>query len=197
MRGSPEEAVARQRDRIARLEERQQTTPLPLSLPEEGSLLEELRQAREALGELENALKKHRRLLHEVGELDATIDGLFRQAEAEHATVLALSEEVMAMKDDLEERDEGLSLLEAEADRMHRAFLAAREKGDRYHARAAEMREKILSLHRARGEEAQEAREIMETRRQATRQALEDEEAVDEAVEEALSILQDKRKLEL
>lgn len=195
LRGSPEEARARQQDRIARLERRQQTTSL--TLQEEGALLEELRQARAALAQLEVTLKKHRKLLHEVGELDATIDGLFHQAEAEHERVLALSEEVMAMKGGVEERDEGLSLLEAEADRMHKAFLAAREKGDRYHARAMEMREAILVLQRARREEAEEARTIMASQRQATRQALEDEEAVETAVEEALSVLRDKRKLEL
>lgn len=195
LRGSPEEALARQEDRIERLERRQETSAT--SLDDEAALLEEIRRAREDLQDLKGTLTKHRKLLHEVGEMDATIDGLFRQAEAEHTAVVELSQEVLGVKGDLDEKEEALSLVQAEADRMHRAFLAVKERADRYHTRAAEMREKILSIRRARREEDREARAAMKNQREAARQALEDEEAVEEVVEEALAILRDKGKLEL
>lgn len=90
-----------------------------------------------------------------------------------------------------------LSLLIAEANKVHEAFLAVKAKADRYHQRAQEMRERVLTMKRARRAEHAESMRAVRAQNASVREALEDDEAVEQALDEALSTLKKDGKLEL
>ena len=195
LRGGLASEVGRLRDRVARLEHTQQTGAL--TLEEENRLLEELREARESLAELEALQAEHRDVLAQVDELGAAIDDCFKQADAEHEAVVAKSDASQSLWDRMAEKRETLDVLQAESDRLHQAFLEVRERADHYHRRAVEMREKVVAIRQARRQEDAEARALMEAQREAVQEALEDDEAWDEAVDEALAHLRKGGRLEL
>lgn len=195
LKGGVQEELARLRESIEEMETRQETTSL--TLEQEERLLKDLREAYENLDRLQAIERKHREVLEQVGEIDGTIDDLFQRAEAEHQEVVRKSEEAQRLHEQIAEKVEALSLLIAEANKVHEAFKAVKEKADHYHMRAMEMRQKILTVKRSRREEYEEARKVLIEHKKAVKEALEDEEALEKAVEDALSLLKKRGKLEL
>lgn len=183
------------RELVRAMETKQQTASL--TLDQEERLLEQLREAQAELDRLEAIAKDHQDVLKEVEELDTTIDGLFQTAEEEHQEVVRKSESVQALRDEIDVKIEGLSLLVAEANKAHETFLSVKQKADHYHQRATEMREKILSVKRSRREEYKESMKALRDHKEAVRKALEDEKAVEKVVDEAISHLRKEGKLEL
>jgi chromosome segregation ATPase len=160
-------------------------------------LLESLRTARDELVELDGLQREHQEVLRGVGELDAAIDDHFQRAEVEHQEVLRLSELVQEVRRDLEEKQDELSILTAEANRIHGLFRKVRERADHYHQRAMEMRKEVITIKRARRRENVEGRVLMKEQKAAVREALEDEEELDQAVDNAIATLRKGGKLEL
>ncbi|MCJ2519689.1 MAG: hypothetical protein LN412_01905 [Candidatus Thermoplasmatota archaeon] len=195
LKGGLEGELMRQQERMREMDTRQQTTSL--TLEEEEKLLSDLRQVRDDVARLETIERDHGEVLQQVVEIDGSIDDLFQQAEAQHRLVLRKSEESQSIMEEIAEKEESHSLLTAEANRVHKAFVSVREKADHYHKKAMELREKLISIKRSRREEYEEGRKGMLEQKEAVKRALEDEEAVEKAVEEALSHLLKKGKLEL
>ncbi|MFQ5986242.1 MAG: hypothetical protein ACE5KQ_02655 [Thermoplasmata archaeon] len=195
LKGGVEAEVRTRQKQIARLETDQETQSL--SLAEESRLLENLRRAREELAELEAVEREHHEVLKEVGELDAAIDDHFEGAEAEHLEVVRISAQAQAGRSELDEKLDELSVLIAEANRIHELFVTVRERADHYHQRAMEMRKEVISIKRTRRREHAEGKVLMKEQKTAVREALEDEEKIDEAVDEALATLRKGGKLEL
>ncbi|MEE9236624.1 MAG: hypothetical protein V3U52_02380 [Thermoplasmata archaeon] len=195
LKGGLEGELMRQQERMREMDTRQQTTSL--TLEEEEKLLSDLRQIRDDVARLETIERDHGEVLQQVVEIDGSIDDLFQQAEAQHRLVLRKSEESQSIMEEIAEKEESLSLLTAEANRIHKAFVSVREKADHYHEKAMELRERLISIKRSRREEYEEGRKGMLEQKEVVKRALEDEEAVEKAVEEALSHLLKKGKLEL
>lgn len=195
LQGDLGDALARLEEDVARMEREQETRSL--SLEEENRLLEALRGARAERAELERIREDHQEVLSQVNDLDVAIDDHFRWADEAHAALVAKSERVQALRAQMGARRDVLRRLDAEGDRLHGAFLAARERADRYHRRAVEMREELLALRRAQQAEDTEGRELLEAQREAVREALEDDAAWEGAVEAALGHLRKGGKLEL
>ncbi len=195
LKGGVEGELTRRRERIREMESRQQTAAL--TLEQEERLLAELRRAHDDVAHLEAVEKEHRDVLRQVGEIDSAIDDLFQRAEGEHQLVLQGSEEAEKRRAEVEEREDGLSLLIAEADRIHDVYLSIRKKADHYHQRAMEMREKLVAIKHSRREEYEDALKIIRERKEKVKKALEDEEAVEEALDKALSTLRKGGRLEL
>jgi uncharacterized coiled-coil DUF342 family protein len=195
VRGNVETEIQRLRDRIGEMETRQETTPL--TLEQEERLLKDLREARQELSRVEAIALEHQDVLRQVGEIDTAIDEFFKQAEVEHQELVRKSEEAQALQEQIAEKMESLALLVAEANRVHDAFMAVKEKADHYHRRAVEMRQKIVSIKRSRRQEYEEARRILQEHKEEVRKVLDDEEAVERAIDDAIAILKKKGRLEL
>src|SRR5207249_9766913 len=85
---------------------------------------------------------------------------------AVHEETVGLSREVAALVSDGNEK--------------HEAYLAAREKADEVHAKAVEMREKVLSIKGAKRAEARESRDLLRQQNRSVRAALLDEKKLEE-----------------
>ena len=195
MKGGVQAEVRNRRNQVAKLETEQETQTL--SLPEEARLLESIRRAREELAELEALAREHESVLHEVGELDVAIDDHFQRAETEHREVVDQSAQAQALRGELDEKLAAGAILAAEANRLHELFLKVRERADRYHERAMEMRKEVISVRRSRRQEHTEGRALLKAQKAVVREALEDEAKLDEALKEALATLKKGGKLEL
>lgn len=183
------------RRRVQELEIRQQTTPMPVA--RENELLEEMRALLSRLKEMERVHETHGKLLDQVGEVEARIDELFKRADEEHQRVIQISAAAQEIQGQLIERVKEISLLIAEANKHHEAFLTARAKADEFHQKAQEMREKILSVREQRRQEIHEARKVVQDHRRAVREALDDRAKVERAADEALENLLRKGRIAL
>ncbi len=195
LKGGVGAQVQNRRDQATKLETQQQTQSL--SLTEESHLLENLRRARKELAELEVLQREHESVLREVGDVDVAIDDHFQRAEAEHQEVVAKSEQAQALRRELDEKLDEVSVLVAEANRIHELFVKVRERADHFHQRAMEMRKEIISIKRSRRQERTKAKALVKQQKAVVREALEDEEKLDEAVDEAIATLRKGGKLEL
>jgi uncharacterized coiled-coil DUF342 family protein len=195
LRGNVEAELKGLRKRIEDLEMKQQTSSL--TIPQENALLVELKGHIKGLKDLEQFYKDHQAVLAQVGEIDGQIDDLFRRAEQAHQAVLALSQQAQELQAEVVERVKEASLLIAEANKQHEAYIRLRERADEYHQNAQEMRTKIIAVRRSRREEAMEARRLVQEHKAAVRAALEDEEKSEEAAEKALQSLLKKGRIDL
>ncbi len=194
-KGGVEAQVRNRRAEATKLETQQQTQSL--SLTEESRLLENLRRARKELAELEALQREHESVLREVGEVDVAIDDHFQRAEAEHHEVVTKSEHAQVLRRELDEKLDELSVLIAEANRIHELFVKVKERADHSHQRAMEMRREVISIKRSRRREHIEAKALVKQQKAVVREALEDEKKLDEAVDEAIATLRKGGKLEL
>ncbi len=190
----PREAAAR-RAEIDYLDLRQQTQVL--TLEEEKELIKDIKRKAEELRRLEEELKQQDRVRVELGEMDASLDGLFKKADEEHALVVKHYGEAQRIHERMMKLIQDCSALHNEADKKHRLFLELRERADALHKRAVEMRERILTLRSERRLQAREARRIIEEQNRIARQALSDPEGVEKKREEALEQLLKKGKISL
>ncbi|MFQ5919472.1 MAG: hypothetical protein ACE5I4_05435 [Thermoplasmata archaeon] len=195
LKGGVQAEVGNRRNRVARLETQQETQSL--SLAEEARLLEDLRQAREELTELEALQQEHESVLKEVGELDTAIDDHFQRAEEEHQEVVGRSSRAQALRKELDEKLAEGAILAAEANRIHELFVKVKDRADHYHQRATEMRKEVITIKRSRRREHTEGKALLKEQKAVVREALEDETKLDEAVDEALATLKKGGKLEL
>jgi uncharacterized coiled-coil DUF342 family protein len=195
VKGSVAEEIAAARAAIASLETRQETGAL--SLDQENALLEELRRRRRALVDLETLRSEQERIDREVGDLDARIDALFRDAEAEHQRVVALSEEASGLHEGVTALVREIAHLQGEADKKHEAYVKVKERADYYHGRAVEMRQKILSSRETRRREIQEARTYIRDQNEAVRKTFTDEARRKALEDAAVRKLLEKGRVEL
>ncbi len=194
-KGGVEAQVRTRRDQATKLETQQQTQSL--SLTEESRLLETLRRTRKELAELEALQREHESILSEVGEVDVAIDDHFQRAEAEHREVVTKSEHAQVLRRELDEKLDEVSVLIAEANRIHELFVKVKERADHFHQRAMEMRREVISIKRSRRREHIEAKALVKQQKAVVREALEDEKKLDETVDEAIATLRKGGKLEL
>lgn len=180
---------------INALDMRQQT--IPLTLQEENELINKIRDKVSDMRVLEKKAGVQEIIKIEVGDLDRALNELRDIAEHEHKIVVELSEKVREI---IERQDalfkESLHLI-AEANKNHEAFTAARARADHYHAKAVEMREKILAIKREMREEARAGRREIEEINRAARRVLDDQQAMEEAAENSLQELLKKGRVEI
>jgi uncharacterized coiled-coil DUF342 family protein len=92
---------------------------------------------------------------------------------------------------------EECSALHNGADKKHALFIEMREKADAYHQKAAEMREKLLTMKNEKRMQEREARQLVQKQNKAVRDALLNPELVEKKREEALEQLMKKGKITL
>jgi len=181
--------------RIKDLELRQETVPMPI--PEERKLLEELKHKLADLEKLRTILSEQEKIQSEVQNIDQSIDDLFKLADKEHKEVVRLSNEAQKHHDDITELVKEISTLIAAANKKHDDFKKMKEEADAAHVKAMEMRDKILEIKRVKRAERMEEVRALKQVNLATRRALDDKDKKDKAAEDALQALLKKGKLEL
>lgn len=187
LQASPAADLERLRAKARGLEMRQQTASL--SLPEENRLLEELKVTLRAARELESLRAEEEVAVENIRDLDVAIDDRFRRAEAEHRLVVSLGAQADVVRAELQTLLPQIETIGAEADKKHQEFLAFRAKADDLHAKAVEMRDRIITIRGERRSEAREAREAIRQHALEVQQALSEGRKLDEAADKAVQTL--------
>ena len=181
--------------RVSQLEMRQQTASLSLS--KENELIDELKASMKRLKVLQSLKADQDKIVKEVRDLDSGITDLFRAAEEQHESALAMSAKARAAHEETMGLSREIAALDLEGNEKHEAYLAAREKADEVHAKVVEMREKVLSIKGAARAEAREARDLLRQQNRSVRAALLDEKKLEASADAALRALMEKGKVEI
>jgi len=187
--------LAALRKDFKRIEMEQQTRPMELH--EENELIDNLRATMRHIRELEKMKGQQDAVTQEVREIDATIDDLFKDADAEHEQVVLLSRKANEIHDKVTELVKNLAVLIAESNKKHEEYLEARAKADEVHQRIVEMREKVLTTRETERAEIREARQMLKQHRLDVRRNLFDEKKLDEFADQAVQALLKKGKVEI
>ena len=181
--------------RVSQLEMRQQTASLSLS--KENELIDELKASMKRLKVLQSLKADQDKIVKEVRDLDSGITDLFRAAEEQHESALAMSAKARAAHEETMGLSREIAALDLEGNEKHEAYLAARGKADEVHAAVVEMREKVLSIKGAARAEAREARDLLRQQNRSVRAALLDEKKLEASADAALRALMEKGKVEI
>ena len=174
---------------------KQQT--VPMTLPAEKKLLDELKAKMAELERVKNILTEQEKIVKEIHNIDQSIDELFRRADKEHEEVVRLSKESQERHDRVTALMKNVAVLKGAADKNHADYIRLKEDADAVHRKAVEMRDKIIEIRKERREAWQEEQDSIKAVNEATRKALDDEKRKDQAAEEALELLLKKKKVEI
>lgn len=174
---------------------KQQT--VPMALPDEKKLLDDLKAKIVELERVKNILTEQEKIVKEIHNIDQSIDELFRRADKEHEEVVRLSNESQERHDRVTALMKDVAVLKGSADKNHAEFVKLKEEADTVHAKAVDMRDKIIEIRKERRATWQEEQDSIKAVNEATRKALDDEKRKDQAAEEALELLLKKRKVEI
>ncbi|MEW5937746.1 MAG: hypothetical protein AB1665_08015 [Candidatus Thermoplasmatota archaeon] len=177
------------------LDMKQQT--IPLTIQEENELIDEIKHKISDMRVLEKRAGEQEVIKIEVGDMDRALTELREMAEQEHRCVVELSIKVREIIDRQDALFKESSHLIAEANKSHEALLSARERADHYHAKAVEMREKILAIKREMREDARAGKREVEEINRAVRRVLDDPQAMEKAAEHSLRELLKKGRVEI
>ena len=193
--GSLKEEIRGMEADAKEMELRQQT--VPLTIPQERKLLDELKAKVAEIEEMKKVLVEQEKIAKEIHSTDKSIDALFRQADKEHVEVVRLSEEQHKAHGEATAFMKDIAALTASANKKHQEFMKLREEADAAHQKASEMREKIIGIRKEkRMEKADELRAIRDVNL-AVKKALDDVTKRDKAADEALQILLKKGRIEI
>ncbi len=177
------------------MELRQQT--VPLSIPKERELLDELKKKVAEIERMKKVLAEQNKIAKEVHDMDRSIDALFRQADKEHDEVVRLSEAQHKAHEEASSLYKETTSLSAAANKKHTDFMKLREEADAAHQKASEMRDKIMEFRKEKRMEWIEEKNAIRDVNTAVRRALDDQSKKDKAADEALQMLLKKGKVEI
>lgn len=193
--GSLKDEIRSLERQIKEMELRQQT--VPLSIPKERELLEDLKRKMAEVEKLKGVLAEQERIQKEIKDIDRSIDALFKEADKEHAEVVRLSEEQHKAHEEAVAHTKEIAALTAAANKKHEEYLKLKAEADATHQKAQEMREKIIEIKGEKRRERMEERRALRELNLAAKKALDDKQVRDKAAEEALQMLMKKGKVEI
>jgi uncharacterized coiled-coil DUF342 family protein len=179
---------------IKALEFKQQTTVL--TGPKEQELLDEIKVKLRELEEARRIKAEQDKIFGEVKDIDQAINDAFAKADAEHAQVVALSNQWQELTHKLDPAFQNLNTLKAQADKKHQDFIELRKRADEEHAKATELRGEVEQKRAAVDALYQERRAIVQEFRQQVR-SLEDPSALDQSADDAVKLLLEKGRISL
>ena len=186
----------RAREADARMMELRQQT-VPLSIPKERELLDELKKKMGEIERLKKVLAEQNKIAKEVHDMDRSIDVLFKQADKEHDEVVRLSDEQHKAHEEASSLYKEAASLAATANKKHTDFMKLREEADAAHQKASEMRDKIMEFRKEKRMEWIEEKNALRDVNTAVRRALDDQSKKDKAADEALQMLLKKGKVKI
>lgn len=180
---------------MRKLEMEHQTIPRPLE--EEAEIIKRIKQLYQKVTELEKVVNEQKEIKLSIKEIDEAIDEAFQLANSEHQSMMILVEERKACDEKIKDIVNEISLVIGAADKKHQEFLDIKRAADLQHAKAREMRDKILEIRAAKRREREEQRRAISELNESARKELLDKEKLDKAAESALENLLKKGKVEL
>lgn len=180
---------------MRKLEMEQQTIPRPLE--EEAEIIKRIRLLYQKVTELEKVVKEQKEIKLSMKEIDDAIDEAFQLANSEHQSMMLLVEERKACDEKIKELVNEISLVIGAADKKHQEFIDIKKAADLQHAKAKEMRDKILEIRATKRREREEQRRAIDELNESARKELLDKEKLEQAAEAALDNLLKKGKIEL
>ncbi|MDH4123734.1 MAG: hypothetical protein OEV21_06605, partial [Thermoplasmata archaeon] len=180
---------------MQKLEMEQQTIPRPLE--KEAEIIKRIKKLYEQISHLEAIAKDQKEIKMSLSEIDETIDEAFRLANAEHQHLLVHVNERKLTDEHIREVVNEISIIIGAADKKHQEYMDIRDSADQQHAKAREMREKILEIRATKRKDREEQRRAISDINEAARKELQDKDKLDKAAESALEKLLSKGKVEL
>jgi len=146
--------------KINDLDYKQQTSTI--SLKEENKIIAEIRKLAKEHRKILTKVQAHNEVKVELGTVDTEIDALFKQADEEHAKVIEISNKIEGIINARDAMVLEIGSIAGEANRKHQKFLKTREKANEFHAKAQEMKGKVVSVKRERMEERRAERAVIQ-----------------------------------
>jgi uncharacterized coiled-coil DUF342 family protein len=146
--------------KINELDYKQQTSTI--SLKEENKIIAEIRQLARKHRQILTKVEAHKEVKIELDKVDDEIDVLFKQADEEHKKVMDISAKIDKIIKSRDAMVHEIASIAAEANKKHQKFLKAREKANEFHAKAQEMKGKVVSVKRERMEERRAERAVIQ-----------------------------------
>ncbi len=178
---------------IQLLDHKQQT--VPMSLDAEKEVIDKIKVELQRLVEMQKTLSDQDKTIEELDKVNRSITELFEMADKEHELVQKnydLSQEEHAKVTEIYNE---ISYLIGEANKKHEKFIKTRERADRLHQRAMDMRSKVLSIKREGYLERKAARDLIDEQNKMVRDTLNDEEEFEKSIEDSLEMLKKSGKI--
>jgi uncharacterized coiled-coil DUF342 family protein len=175
--------------------ELQQTTTLTIA--KERVLVEEISELWKQLKVKEAELKQQKTVAVDLTEADQSIDALFAKADEEHETVTKFMKEAQAHHEAFIAAVKETRVLVNEANAKHAEFVACKTKADECHAKAMEMREKVVQVRGERKAQFDAQRQEVREVNTVARRNVADPKGIEKAQESALDQLKKGGKISL
>jgi len=181
---------------LKKLEKKYETIPSK-DLAAERETVKQMDEIRRKLQRILEKEPDRARVIQEFSTAEEEIDGYRQMADREHLRMQELYGRIKEIDVRLKEQYPSINHLRAESDKRHEEYLKAREQADSYHAKATELRERVLQLRQEKRKILNEARSVVDEQNAKVREALEDDDRLDEAADHAVAALMKKGKITL
>ena len=189
------EKVLSLRQNMQELEFKQQT--VPMSIKKERGIVDRIRKGKNEIKNLEEKLKEQEKTEADITSISGSLDELFKKADEEHKEVIRLYNESQEYHEKMKTFVNEIAHLINEANKKHKGYLEIRERANKVHVKAMEMRNTVLVYKREIWKKKQEAKKDIIDQNIKVKKVLEDKGKLEKHAETALEKLLRKEKVSL
>lgn len=189
------EKVLSLRQNMQELEFKQQT--VPMSIKKEREIVDRIRKGKNEIKNLEEKLKEQEKTEADITSISGSLDELFKKADEEHKEVIRLYNEAQEYHEKMKTFVNEIAHLINEANKKHKGYLEIRERANKVHVKAMEMRNTVLVYKREIWKKKQEAKKDIIDQNIKVKKVLEDRGKLEKHAETALEKLLRKEKVSL
>jgi phosphoserine phosphatase len=180
---------------IQMLEYNQETTPM--SPQKENDLIEQIKQKRKDLKEIQKELSNQQLIQTDLSDTDKAITELFQKADEEHTIVQKYYKESQEKHDKFISIVREISASINESNKKHQKYVEIREEAQRHHEKAMEMLSKIMSVKNDRRKRWKEAKDLLKNQNIKAKQELYDKNKLREIEDDSVESLKKGKKISL
>ena len=189
------EKVLSLRQNMQELDFKQQT--VPMSIKKEREIVDRIRKGKNEIKNLEEKLKEQEKTEADITSISGSLDELFKKADEEHKEVIRLYNESQEYHEKMKTFVNEIAHLINEANKKHKGYLEIRERANKVHVKAMEMRNTVLVYKREIWKKKKEAKKDIIDQNIKVKKVLEDREKLEKHAETALEKLLKKEKVSL
>jgi len=189
------EKVLSLRQNMQELEFKQQT--VPMSIKKERGIVDRIRKGKNEIKNIEEKLKEQEKTEADITSISGSLDELFKKADEEHKEVIRLYNESQEYHEKMKTFVNEIAHLINEANKKHKGYLEIRERANKVHVKAMEMRNTVLVYKREIWKKKQEAKKDIIDQNIKVKKVLEDKGKLEKHAETALEKLLRKEKVSL
>ena len=189
------EKVLSLRQNMQELEFKQQT--VPMSIKKERGIVDRIRKGKNEIKNIEEKLKEQEKTEADITSISGSLDELFKKADEEHKEVIRLYNESQEYHEKMKTFVNEIAHLINEANKKHKGYLEIRERANKVHVKAMEMRNTVLVYKREIWKKKQEAKKDIIDQNIKVKKVLEDKGKLEKHAETVLEKLLKKEKVSL